>query len=206
MGAKKAIVAVAHNLLKVIHAVLRTGQPYQERDRDLQHELERQKQVRHCARRLRDLGAEPEAIRVMVERLLCPVLAPETPPPLPTGSGPAEPGAEAGVPSPPGPSPSADQAAAGAPPRRQRTRRPFRSESAARSAAASWVFEPDRQRTNIRFSRTSRESLLPPASPKLNSNHHLYDAARTRRTLKLPPDPAPAQYFRGKDLRRAVGG
>lgn len=79
MGPKEAIVAVARSVLIVIHAVLRTGQPYRERDASLMNELERQKLVRHHARRLRDLGAEPAAISQMVERLLRPVTQPETP-------------------------------------------------------------------------------------------------------------------------------
>ena len=91
MGSKKAVVAVAHSLLKVIHAVLRTGQPYQERDQSLQNELERQKLVRHHARRLRDLGAEPEVIQEVVERLLYPAAIPEQEP------SPAELAADAGV-------------------------------------------------------------------------------------------------------------
>jgi transposase len=82
MGAKKAIVAVSHSLLKVIWAVLRSGQPYQERDQSLMNELERQKLVRHHARRLRDLGAEAEVIDEVVERLLYPVATPATEPNL----------------------------------------------------------------------------------------------------------------------------
>jgi len=71
MGAKKANVAVGHSLLKVAWCVLMNGQPYREPDIGVMHELERQKLVRHHARRLRALGAEPDAIEEIVQRLLC---------------------------------------------------------------------------------------------------------------------------------------
>ncbi len=77
MGAKKTNVAVAHSLLKVIWCILKTGEPYREPDVGVMHELERQKLVRHHARRLRALGAEPEAIETIVDQLLCPAPSPE---------------------------------------------------------------------------------------------------------------------------------
>jgi transposase len=72
MGGKKANVAVGHSLLKVIWCVLKTGNPYREPDAGVIHEMERKKLVRHHARRLRALGAEPDAVEAMVERLLGP--------------------------------------------------------------------------------------------------------------------------------------
>ena len=77
MGRKKANVAVAHSLLKVIWCILTSGSPYREPDVGVIHELERQKLVHHHARRLRALGAEPEAIEIIVEQLLNPAPAAE---------------------------------------------------------------------------------------------------------------------------------
>lgn len=72
MGGRKANVAVGHSLLKVIWCVLKTGQPYREPDAAVMHEMERQKLVRHHARRLRALGADQNAVEQIVERLLSP--------------------------------------------------------------------------------------------------------------------------------------
>jgi len=72
MGGKKANVAVGHSLLKVVWCVLKTGTPYREPDPGVMHEMERQKLVRHHARRLRALGAEPEAVEAIVDQLLSP--------------------------------------------------------------------------------------------------------------------------------------
>ena len=72
MGGKKANAAVGHSLLKVVWCVLKKGEPYREPDAGVMHEMERQKLVRHHARRLRALGAEPEAVDAMVEQLLSP--------------------------------------------------------------------------------------------------------------------------------------
>jgi transposase len=77
MTPKKANVAVAHSLLKVIWCMLKNGEPYREPDPGVMHEMERQKLVHHHARRLRALGAEPEAIEVIVEQLLHPDPTPE---------------------------------------------------------------------------------------------------------------------------------
>ena len=72
MGGKKANVAVGHSLLKVVWCVLKTGTPYREPDPGVMHEMERQKLVRHHARRLRALGAEPETVEAIVDQLLSP--------------------------------------------------------------------------------------------------------------------------------------
>src|ERR1039458_8296961 len=55
MGGKKANAAVGHSLLKVVWCVLKKGEPYREPDAGVMHEMERQKLVRHHARRLRAL-------------------------------------------------------------------------------------------------------------------------------------------------------
>lgn len=80
MGAKKANVAVAHGLLRVIWCILKTGEPYREPDAGAMHELERQKLVRHHAKRLRALGAEPETVAMIVEQLLSPPVPAEEAP------------------------------------------------------------------------------------------------------------------------------
>ena len=46
-GPKKAAIAMAHRLPRVIHAVLSRNQPYVEPDPMVMHELERQKRGRH---------------------------------------------------------------------------------------------------------------------------------------------------------------
>ena len=73
MGGKKANVAVSRSLLKVAWCVLKSGNPYCEPDATALHEMERQKLVHHHARRLRALGAEPDAIEEIVQLLLCPI-------------------------------------------------------------------------------------------------------------------------------------
>ena len=72
LGRKKAIIAISRALLKRIYVVLRSGKPYQEPDLGTMHELERQKLVRHHARRLRELGAQEEVMTQIVEQLLYP--------------------------------------------------------------------------------------------------------------------------------------
>ncbi|HEY6344944.1 MAG TPA: transposase, partial [Bryobacteraceae bacterium] len=76
MGGKKANVAVGRSLLKVAWHVLKNGTPYREPDPGVMHELEKQKLVHHHARRLRALGAEPEAVEAIVQQLLCPDATP----------------------------------------------------------------------------------------------------------------------------------
>jgi transposase len=72
MGGKKANLAVGHSLLKVVWCMLKRGEPYREPDAGVIHEMEREKLVRHHARRLRALGAEPDAVEAIVEQLLSP--------------------------------------------------------------------------------------------------------------------------------------
>ena len=76
LGRKKAIIAVSRSLMRVIYTILRGGKPYREPDAGILHELERQKLVRHHARRLRELGAEQEVMEEIVEQLLYPVAPP----------------------------------------------------------------------------------------------------------------------------------
>jgi hypothetical protein len=70
---------VGRSLLKVAGHVLKNGTPYREPDPGVMHELEKQKLVHHHARRLRALGAEPEAVEAIVQQLLCPDATPEQP-------------------------------------------------------------------------------------------------------------------------------
>jgi transposase len=70
LGKKRANVAIARSLLRVVYTILRDGQPYQEPDLGRIHELERQKLVHHHARRLRQLGADPDEVERIVEQLL----------------------------------------------------------------------------------------------------------------------------------------
>ena len=79
MGGKKANVAVGHSLLRVAWHVLKDGTPYREPDPAVMHELEKQKLVHHHARRLRALGAAPEAVEAIVQQLLCPDEMPRQP-------------------------------------------------------------------------------------------------------------------------------
>jgi transposase len=69
LGKNKANVAIAHSLLKVVHAILKEGRPYQAPDPKHMHERERAKLIRHHSKRLRDLGADDELIGQMVAKL-----------------------------------------------------------------------------------------------------------------------------------------
>jgi hypothetical protein len=69
LGEAKANIAIAHSLLELIYAILKTGQPYQEPDPGQIHEMERAKLVRHHAKRLRQLGADEQLVAEMVTRL-----------------------------------------------------------------------------------------------------------------------------------------
>jgi transposase len=56
IGHKRALVAVAHTLVKAIYYVLATRQPYREAEREPLNEVQRQRVIRHHTRRLRRLG------------------------------------------------------------------------------------------------------------------------------------------------------
>lgn len=56
IGHKRALVAVAHALVKTIYHVLATGEVYQEAEPQMLTEIQRQRVIRHHTRRLRRLG------------------------------------------------------------------------------------------------------------------------------------------------------
>ena len=57
-GSQRAIVAVAHSLLRTIYVVLKTGQPYQEPTRPLLTEKQRTRKAQRLTRELQQLGFE----------------------------------------------------------------------------------------------------------------------------------------------------
>jgi transposase len=56
IGHKRALVAVAHALVKTIHYVLAKQEPYREHQPEVLNEVKRQRIIRHHTRRLRRLG------------------------------------------------------------------------------------------------------------------------------------------------------
>lgn len=70
LGRKKAVIAVCHSLLRTIHAMLRDQQPYAEPDPAEAAARDRERKIRHHAKRLRDLGMNEEACEGMVQQLL----------------------------------------------------------------------------------------------------------------------------------------
>lgn len=56
IGHQRALVAVAHSLVKAIHYVLASGKVYQEASAEPLTEIQRQRMIRHHTRRLRRLG------------------------------------------------------------------------------------------------------------------------------------------------------
>jgi hypothetical protein len=69
-GEKKPNVAISHSLLKVIWSVLKHDRPYVEPDVLVLKTLEREKQIRHHAQRLRQFGADEQAIATLMKNLL----------------------------------------------------------------------------------------------------------------------------------------
>jgi transposase len=61
-GQKRALVALGHNLLLVVHQVLLTGQPYRELGSTYWEERTHESRVQHHLRCLRALGAFPPAV------------------------------------------------------------------------------------------------------------------------------------------------
>jgi hypothetical protein len=59
-------------MLRVIWSVLKNDRPYVEPDAVVLENLQRQKQVRHYARKLSEMGADEQTIRTLVESLLQP--------------------------------------------------------------------------------------------------------------------------------------
>jgi transposase len=76
-GPKVAGIAICHALLRVIWSVLKNDRPYVEPDDMVLENLERQKQIRHHARKLSEMGADEKTIKTLVEKLLEP--PPEAP-------------------------------------------------------------------------------------------------------------------------------
>ena len=64
IGHKRALVAVAHALGKAIYYVLARGQPFRDAEPELLNEVQRQRLIRHCTRRLHRLGCwlKPEKL------------------------------------------------------------------------------------------------------------------------------------------------
>jgi transposase len=69
LGEAKANIAIAHSLLETIYAMLKSNRPYQEREPEQLHEMEKAKLIRHHAKRLRQLGADETLVAVMVEQI-----------------------------------------------------------------------------------------------------------------------------------------
>lgn len=69
-GEKKAVIAVCRCLLRVIWSVLRNDRPYVEPDAKVLQHLERQKQVRYHTQRLRELGADDQTIKTLLDNLM----------------------------------------------------------------------------------------------------------------------------------------
>ncbi len=86
LGQNKSNIAVAHSVLRVVHAILKSGQPYREPDPEVVHEMERQKSIRIHAKKLQKLGANQATIDQIVKGLLA-----QVPPPLPPPETPSEP-------------------------------------------------------------------------------------------------------------------
>jgi transposase len=70
LGRKKAVIAVCHSLLRTVHAMLRDQQPYREPDPAAGAAREREKRIRHHAKRLRDLGMDAQACDQLIEQLM----------------------------------------------------------------------------------------------------------------------------------------
>jgi transposase len=69
LGEAKANIAMAHSLLELVYAMLKTGRPYQEPDPGELHAMEKAKLVRHHAKRLRQLGADEKLVEEMIAKL-----------------------------------------------------------------------------------------------------------------------------------------
>jgi transposase len=69
LGEAKANIAMAHSLLELVYAMLKTGRPYQEPDPGELHAMEKAKLVRHHAKRLRQLGADEKLVEELTAKL-----------------------------------------------------------------------------------------------------------------------------------------
>ena len=68
-GPQVAAIAVGHALLRAVWSVLKHDTAYVEPDAAVLSSLERQKQIRQQARKLRELGADEQTIQTLVEQL-----------------------------------------------------------------------------------------------------------------------------------------
>jgi len=73
-----AAMAVCHALLEVIYFVLKEGVPYIEEVDTDKKQRQRERQIRHHCRRLRELGAGPKEIGAALQAQGVVVPAPET--------------------------------------------------------------------------------------------------------------------------------
>jgi transposase len=64
----RALIAVAHTLLQLIYEVLRSGQPYRERQAVVVSPLQKQRLIRHHVRRLGKLGVRVHSLRAATGR------------------------------------------------------------------------------------------------------------------------------------------
>jgi transposase len=60
LGAKKAVVAVAHSVLVIVYHVLTKGEPYQDLGPDYFHKQNKEQQARRFIRQLENLGYHVE--------------------------------------------------------------------------------------------------------------------------------------------------
>ena len=58
-----AVLAVAHSILQLVYEVLRTGQPYRDRQTPLLSEQQKDRLIQHHVRRLGKLGVRVHSIR-----------------------------------------------------------------------------------------------------------------------------------------------
>jgi hypothetical protein len=166
------------------------------------NELERQKLVRHHARRLRQLGAEPEKFAGVVERMLSPVASEAAEPSL------AELNADAGTdvarPKPdwrknPRPGELSNR-------KNRRSRSPFPA-AAAKSAGASRDSGRGRPRISIRMHGSRPGGDIQPTPPKTETPRP--NGVRERKAMPNPRrEPAPGETFSRQRAEHdpAVGG
>jgi hypothetical protein len=175
-------------------------QPYLEPDHSLLNELERQKLVRHHARRLRDLGAEPEIIDEVVERLLYPAGAPATEPSLAelaADAGLVSTSIESGVPALPTEQPVSE---------RQPRAAPFPVKGRGKVCRGKLGFRARQTRnqysreTNILMSRSNPGMGLRQTCPETMPNH--FNGAReSRRTPELHLILRPKSIFEARTVK-----
>ncbi|MBV8376758.1 MAG: IS110 family transposase [Verrucomicrobia bacterium] len=70
LGKTKTSIAICHSLLRVVWVLLKEERPYRAAHSEEMRQLERAKQIRHHAKRLRQLGADEASIEEITQRLL----------------------------------------------------------------------------------------------------------------------------------------